>query len=151
MASLGDFFSNDRKNAFAEEAITVGAVVKIWLTSTTPPKEKRIIIVGTTATGDYLGVVLINSEINWNVHRNHDIIDFQYFLRSEDCEFLAHDSYADCLNLHSISRSIVLEEVSDDLQKALGRISDDLLAEILNRVKTSPTITPKQLKRFGLM
>ena len=150
MALLGDFFAGDQKNAFAEQAITIGSVVKVWLTWTTPPKEKRIIIVGTTATGDHLGIVLINSEINWDVNRDRDIIDFQYFIRAEDCEFLSHDSYADCLNLREISRQQVVGEVSDDLQKALGRVSDDLFAEILVRVKTSPTMTAKTRKRFGL-
>lgn len=151
MASLGDFFADNQKNAFAEQAVTIGSVVKVWLTWTTPPKEKRIIIVGTTATGDYLGVVLINSEINWNVNRNPDVIDFQYFLRAEDCEFLSHDSYADCLNLHEISRKQVVGEILDDLQKALGRVSDELFTEILTRVKTSPTMTQKARKRFGLI
>ena len=82
-----------------------------------PPKKKRIIVVGTTSTGDYLGVVLINSEINWNVHRNREIIDYQYFLRIEDCSFIDHDSYADCLNLHEIARSMVLAEVVNDLDR----------------------------------
>ena len=150
MASLGDFFSDDRKNAFVEQSITVGSVIKVWLTTTTPPKEKRIIVVGTTSTGDYLGVVLINSEINWNVHRNREIIDYQYFLRIEDCSFIDHDSYADCLNLHEIARSMVLAEVVNDLQKALGRVADDLFADILGRVKTSPAITPKTRKKYGL-
>ena len=151
MASLGEFFGDSHKDAFAQQAVTVGAVVKVWLTTTTPPKEKRIIIVGTTASGDYLGVVLINSNINWNVHRNRDIIDFQYFLRAEECGFLDHDSYADCLNLHEISRSRVVAEVLVDFQKALGQVDGDLYAEILARVKSSPAITQKTRKRFGLL
>ena len=151
MATLGDFFGDSHKDAFAEQAIRAGAVVKVWLTTTTPPKEKRIIIVGTTVSGDYLGVVLINSDINWNVHRNRDIIDFQYFLRAEECDFLDHDSYADCLNLHEISRSRVVAEVLGDFQKALGQVDDEVYAEMLTRVKSSPAITPKIRKRFGLI
>lgn len=151
MASLGDFFADDQKNEFANQLVRVGAVVKIWLTTTIPPKEKRVVIVGITATGDYLGVVLINTNINWNVHRNPDMYDYQYFLRGHDCDFLDHDSYADCLNMQELPRSYVVNTLQNDLQLALGDVPDDLLNELISRVKTSPAISMKIRRKYGLI
>ncbi len=150
MASLGDFFADSEKNKFADQAVKVRAVVKVMVSFTTPPKEKRIIIVGTTTAGDYLGVVLINSNINWNVHRNPDIFDYQLFLLADGCDFLEHDSYADCLNIQEIPRSYVVDKVLDDFQRALGDVPAEVFTEIINRLKTSPAIPPKILKKYGL-
>lgn len=157
MASLGDLLGDSQrdaiiqqKEALIQQSVKVGTVFKIWFTSTTPPKEKLIIIVGMTAKGDYLGVVLINTEINWNVHKDPDMYDHQFFIRAEDCRFLDHDSYVNCINIHEVAQSYLVGEVMKNSRKALGEVPSEILTEVITRVKSSPVITPKIRKRFGL-
>lgn len=151
MTLLGDFFGDSKKEEFAQQSVRIGSVVKLWMTDTTPPKEKRIVVVGTTVAGDYLGVVLINSEINWNVQRNPAMYDWQLFMQADECTFLDHDSYADCTQLREIPKSYIVGEVLNDMQRALGKVPDDLFNEIRTRVRNAPTISPKMRKRFGLI
>lgn len=45
---LGDFFPKDLQNARFNHKIEVGSVLKYFVEDTTPPKYKRMIVVGIT-------------------------------------------------------------------------------------------------------
>lgn len=60
MQNFSDFFPDELKEQIANNNLKVGAVLRIPVSFTTPPKVKRLVIVGFIA----LASVLINSEIN---------------------------------------------------------------------------------------
>ena len=64
MPHLGDFFTDEFKDNYANNSIIKGAVLKFYVTKTKPPKEKRFVVLGEDNDDNYLGVVFINSEIN---------------------------------------------------------------------------------------
>jgi len=100
MGSLGDFFSEEKKKEFAQGKIKAGTVIKTFVTNTVPPKIKRCLIIAQSSDNICVGVVLFNSEINWNVQRNMELASLQYMVRQdENSEILDKDSYVDCSQL----------------------------------------------------
>ncbi len=64
--SLGEFFPEAFKADYARRNLEVGSVLKLYVTDTKPPKEKRFIIVGKNIDG--LCLATVNSEINENIN-----------------------------------------------------------------------------------
>lgn len=151
MPSLGDFFSSDQRKESAERNVKVGSVIKAFVKNTTPPKEKRFIIIAENDDGRFLAVVFINSNINTNVHRTNQLLSLQYQILCGDNEFLERDSYIDCSDIFDYDRSQVIEWVTLNPPCKLGEVESSNLEQILQLVKSSPKISRKTLRQYGLL
>jgi uncharacterized protein YifN (PemK superfamily) len=130
--------------------LQVGKVLRCFIDFTTPPKEKRFIILGINEAQELLGVVFINSHINFNVMNTPTLTSLQYELKSSDNLFLTHDSFVNCAEIQKISQEKVKEFIQNDMQNILGEVKQQDLINIITLVQNAPTITPKTLKMFGL-
>ncbi len=148
--NLGELFPENMKSNFVNQNLQVGKVLKCFVEFTTPPKEKRFVILGVNEEKELLGVVLINSEINFNVMHTPILEGLQYELKSKNNDFLEHDSFIDCSQLHKISHERLKEVLQNDMQNILGEIKQQDLINVITLVQNAPTILPKTLKMFGL-
>lgn len=150
MANLGDFFPDKLKKNFAEQNITVGTVIKCFVRNTNPPKEKRFVVLGIDTNGNLIGVVYINSDINWKVIRTEELAQLQHFVTKENNDYLDWDSYIDCSDLFELSYEEVNTSIQNKPQNVLGTVDANDLKTIKEHVKKSPKIKPKLLKKYKL-
>ncbi len=150
MASLGDLLPEEFKKKFAAQNITVGTVIKCFVKNTNPPKEKRFVVLGIDSEGNLIGVVFINSDINWNVIRTQELAQLQHYVTKDENEYLDWDSYIDCSDLFELPYNDVYTSIQNKPQSVLGTVSSDDLKTIKEHIKKSPKIKPKLLKKYKL-
>ncbi len=135
-----DEFRNLFKNTgFAEREIKIGAVLKYWATETNPPKQKIRIVVGFSNDKVLVATLFINTEINPNVFPTEELRKLHLVFEKSRCEYLDHDSFVDCSQLHENPTVVSGEVANTDLEN------------IKNIIKNAATITPKQKKKFGFL
>ena len=150
MAGLGNFFPENLRNEHAKQTITIGSVIRCFVKNTKPPKEKRFVVLGIDKEGNLVGVVFINSEINWNVIRTAELAQLQHYIEKDENDFLDWDSYVDCSELFELPYNDVYKSICDKPQNVLGIVSESDLKAILENVKKSPKIKPKLLRKYSL-
>lgn len=148
--SFADLIPDELKAGFAERNVKIGSVIKAYVTDTNPPKEKRLVLVGVSFDKLHFASIFINTEINPKIFTSQELINLNYELNAEECDFLDYNSFADCSNLKSRSVSWLHDIVSADPSRILGSVSSDDLKEIRNRIKLAPTISKNNKRDFGL-
>lgn len=147
--SLSDFFPESCKEDFASRNLKVGCVLKLKVSDTNPPKEKRFIVVGITADSVRLATVFINSEINLTCLYTHELRELQHFFASSGREYLDHDSYVDCSKLFIRSKAEIFQAVIKRPESIIGHLSDEDLSAIRSKIISAKTIKGKDKKKFG--
>ena len=105
---------------------------------------KFFIILGFDNEGNVIGGLVINSNINYNLPTS--VTDYQLPVTVEQLSFLEHNSFINC------SRIIVAKRSKFNKNTYCGAISDaEMMKQIINTVKESPTISKKQLREFGII
>lgn len=151
MTSIGDLIGN-LADEIAQDAISVGDVHKIVFDESngiTPKdgettREKFFIVLGFDRSGNIIGGIVINSNINYNLPSS--VTDYQMPVSKAQLPFLHHNSFVNC------SRLIVAAREKFSRETYRGAIDDnELLASIIETVKESPTVNKKRLREFGLI
>ena len=107
-------------------------------------RTKYFVILGCDSENVYVGVTLINSEINKKMARI--ISQYQHCINSEKYDFLNGKSrYIDCYNIKSISKLRIIKEAS-----YIGYIEQDDLTQVCQLLRQSPVIDARTLQQFGL-
>ncbi|MXV14314.1 hypothetical protein [Hufsiella ginkgonis] len=150
MTSLADAFSNEERARFANDSLAIGVVIKIFVVDTTPPKEKRVIVMGESFDRLLVATVYINTELNENVFPTDELKSLNPQFLSENRDYLAHDSYVDCSNLHPIKKELLANIIAGDPSRVLGNLSGDDLKQLRSVIKSAKTIKPSLKKTFGL-
>ena len=153
--ALADLLGRDKnRDKLIRSSLEVGAVLKMKLTKKegiTPKngnsRDKYFIIIGFDDSGNAIGVLLINSVINANLPDEIKLL--HYPLKKDKYSFLSHNSHVDCSNIKPISNDVFFERFAGD--GSYGRIEEEDLELIIGAVKSSSTIEPKALKKFGLV
>lgn len=150
MSSLGDALSGDTHAKLTEGLLCPGTVIQCFIEITTPPKYKRVIIVGADADS-YVAIILVNSDINPNIHKPDRTLELQVPLKNDSQKtYLDHDSYADCSELYAWERPKIESKIHNSRSRVLGRLSEEDWSQIKQTLRDASTITPKMKKRFGL-
>lgn len=150
-ARLGEFFPAEFIARQADDCIRPGAVFRIYITTTTPPKIKRIVIVGVSQEEALIGHLLINSDGNWYQIDSDELRNLQIYLDSDSRDYLDHSSYLDCSSLFTLPMSTLKEHYLADPSILLGNLCPEDLAGAIEKTTSAPTITKKDKKKFGLV
>lgn len=150
MNLFADAFSDNQREEFAKRNLKIGAVIKVFVSETTPPKEKRLVLVGISYDQIYYASIFINSEVNPNIFPTESLKNLHIKLKSENRAYLDHDSFADCSQLVKRKADWLLEIISNDPSKIIGQLSEEDLKSLQLKIKTASTITPALKKMFGL-
>lgn len=151
MNRIGDF-AGDFADRFLRNNIKIGDVHMLILDRSNgiTPKDgketrsKFFIVLGFDRYGNVIGGLVINSNINYKLPSL--ITDYQLPVSVTQCPFLEHDSFVNC------SRLITAGRDKFGRNTFRGRITDsELMEQIVNTVKESPTANKKMLKDFGII
>jgi hypothetical protein len=149
--NLGDYFPQNIQDDYINRSLKVGAVLKMFVNDTLPPKEKRFIVIGFSNDNLSLASIYINSEINTCINWSDQLKSLQMELWSEGREYLKHRSYVDCSkfiprNLKEIET--VLKNRPDSI---IGEVSKNDLQLIMEKIKNASTISKKQKIKYGIL
>lgn len=156
MDSLGDMLPEKYKDALISSVVRKGSVYRMRLTrkeGVIPKKEgdtdrnKYFIILGFDDAGNAIGFVLINTLIHKGL--SIDLQRLQYPLYPQKYSFLKKIRYVDCSEIKSIQKDKFNSLFDSD--KEFGLIDEEDMELIIECVKNSPVVTPKILKRFGII
>lgn len=156
MDSIGDMLSKEHKEALINSVVKRGSVFRMKLTrdeGVIPKNEgdtdrnKYFIILGFDDSGSAIGFVLINTKIHRDL--SMDLQRLQYPIYPQKYSFLKKIRYVDCSEIKSIQRDKFNSLFS--AEKDFGLIDDQDMELIIECVKNSPVVTPKILKRFGII
>lgn len=152
MQKLGDFFPNPLQTQLIDHRLKIGAVIRRYETTTTPPKIKRSIIVGLNVDKVVLAYIFINSEVNPNLFPTQDLKDLHLALAAtNDRPYLSHNSFADCSQLHEENVESIKDLITNDAEAHLGELSENDLSTILTKIKTAKTISKNKKRKFNLL
>lgn len=147
--SLGDHFPDKFKASLVPRKLEVGMVLRLFVTDTNPPKEKRFIIVGKSADGICLATVYINSEINERVNWSQELKDQHLRLEKEGREYLTKSSYVNCSEFTVRTISLIEAAVRARPEAVIGDVSPEDWELIKQKIIDSPTIKGKHKKAYG--
>lgn len=151
MTKIGDLLG-DFADKFAQDNINIGDVHMLILDKSNgiTPKDgdetrnKYFVVLGFDKDGNVIGGLVINSGINYKLPSS--ITDYQLPVSVKQCPFLEHNSFVNC------SRLITANRNKFGRTTYRGEITDsELMEQIVNTVKESPTANKKQLKDFGII
>lgn len=108
--------------------------------------DKFLIIAGVADNRILVCSVMINSEINQYIRRRPRMLSCQVPLKSNDYEFLSHDSFANCAQ--PIKTKI--ESFMVDDMKYCGMLNETDLAQVQQRIIASGTLTVDEMNTFFL-
>lgn len=149
---FGDVFPENFRTTFFEQNLKRGAVFKIASTQTTPPKLKRIVILGIHQGLAVVGYLFINSEINENVFPTPYLKSLHLPLTATaDRQYVEHDSFLDCSHIYEQNLHDLKDKIMTTMDSYLGQIAASDLSQILHLVATARTISPKLKKRYGII
>lgn len=149
MQNFSDFFPDELKEQIANNNLKVGAVLRIPVSFTTPPKVKRLIIVGFDSQNIALASVLINSEINPNKFPTQRLKDLHLELDENNRDYLDHTSYVDCSQIREMEVTSIKSMLMDDPAICIGALDTTDLTNVIDKIKTAHTISNKVKKKFG--
>jgi hypothetical protein len=152
---LGDYFTDDqisKLNATLSN-LKKGTVIKMFIPTTKPPKEKCFIVVGANLSSISLATCYINSKINTNVLNTPELVQLQVVLSANNYDFLSHDSFVDCSQLNEVAYSTILDKLSDtEWRKEIivGQINETDLSIILDTIRNADTTDPIFLEKYNI-
>jgi len=144
--NLGEHFSEDDKNQFVERNLRPSHVIKLFCRTTTPPKEKRLVI---ASINPELLIFIINSEIPRFYEKKPYLKNQQIPLTKQKENFLDHDSWLDC---SEVFREFNIQKVKEillaDTSRVLGRLSDEVIAQLMDVVSESETLEQRHINQI---
>ena len=156
MASLSDMLSETDKSKLIASTIKVGSVYRMKLTAAEGviPKKKEdtsrnkyFVVIGIDKEGNGIGFVLINTEINPNLTEEVKLL--HYPILHKNYPFLENTNrFVDCNKIKRITREKFDSLFSVDSEA--GQLNEEDLNFIFCTIKESPTITTKELLKYGI-
>lgn len=151
VARLGNFFPQQYRSAYCDGAIRPGAVFRVFVNTTRPPKHKILVVVGLSGDRALVGCLFINSNLNLNINHSNELRNLHMYLESNGREYLEHDSFLDCSQLYEMVFSELHQALESNTEVLRGELSEEDLARAKQIAGAAQTITPKLKKRYGLV
>ena len=151
MTSLSDAFPDHERSRFAADSLRIGAVIKAFVRDTTPPKEKRLIIIGESLQDQTVASIYINTRLNERVFPTPYLQSLNPRFEAAGRPFLDHDSHIDCTELQIHHKTHLVDLVREDPTCLLGELADNDLQHLVQLLRSANTIKPSTKRKYGLM
>lgn len=148
--SLGDHFPNDLQDDYLKRSLKVGSVLKLFVNDTTPPKEKRFIVIGLSEDKLSLASLYINSEINTSINWSTEQQALQLEFTVNGREYLNRTSYIDCSKFNYRDTKEIEQAIEDRPDAIIGELDEQDLELIITTIRYAPTINGKHKKKYGI-
>jgi len=151
MQLLGDLFPDSLKEKLASNQLKVGSVLRYHVDNTTPPKIKRMVIVGFDREVVFFVYVFINSDINPNMFPTPVLRDLHIELDPKGRTYLDHNSFVDCSKIREDNVEYIKSLLTIDSNIHIGNLSEDDCSNVLEKIRTAKTISVAQKRKYGLL
>jgi hypothetical protein len=151
LASLGDYFSEEHRNAYSNRSLTIGTVIRSPVIDTTPPKYKFWIIIGLSGDGSELGIVYINTEPNGFIKRSPVLSNLQIKFQKDHRNLVDHDCYANCSEIKRKNAATIQQQLEANPSFVRGVLSPNELNTILAALRSATTISRRDKSRFNIL
>ena len=108
---------------------------------------KFFVVVGVTED-EVAGFFYINSRINTNVNTKEEQLRLQFPISKDDYDFLSHDSYISATNVVTLPRDVIVRSMQSGQTLIKGKLLDDHMNDILNKVRSSRLFSKITKDRF---
>lgn len=150
--SLGDSFPESIRSEFAKRNIDPGVALLIELPEFNLTYKKYVIFFSKNMMDvTKCGILVINSEINENVNRNH-------YLKSQhvsiDCarhDFLEIDSFIDCTRIQPHNLQKILDYIVENPDKLCGNVEQDIMTKVKIILTNSSLISNNDKRIYNLI
>lgn len=149
--SLGDFFSDDLKEEFAQRNIDLGNAILIKIPDFDINYDKFIVVVSKDQENVSLAFVVINSDTNVNVNYSPYLKSLQVGIDQQNHDFLERDSFVDCSKLREFPIQHVVDFLIEKPKRAVGNVSEDVLRSIHLTITTARTIERITKVKYGFI
>ncbi len=145
MAKMFDYLPDSLR----KDTVNIGDIFKCFI----PAANKHKLFTVVAFNGDdIVGSMLINSEVNKNVHRTEESLNHQLELLEVDYDFLSWNSHVDCTQLIGIMKNRILAEINSDVDsRYLGKLDLDDIQAIKRIVIKSRIISKKEKRVYGFI
>lgn len=154
MVLLKDLLSRESRDNLIR-SIDKGDVIRMKLTEAegiTPKnpgdtdRNKYFVVLGKTPDGNLIGFVVINTRVNDKL--SPKLKALHYPISSSKYPFLEINRYVFCGDLKEISLEVFAHRYKCE---SFGKIEDDDMDLIVEAVIQSGNVSPKRLRKFGLL
>jgi hypothetical protein len=143
MTQFADAFGPQAVRESMDRQLVPGCVVYIELRFATGPKSKYLVLAASSDTELFF---MVNTAVNQFVQNRPDLNKCQVVMDAAEHFFLDHDSTIACHEVYRLPRSKVLDELTADLGRLKGEISESVREQILAAVKAAVTLDPRTQK-----
>ncbi len=147
--SLGDYFPDAYRDDFLKNKIKAGTVIRLFDTTTIPPKKKFFIISAVCQEGISVATVFINTEINPNMFPTASLRALHFELHKISNDFLTYDSFVDCSKLTDRNFDWLHGQITNDPSIVVGEVNETVIGTMHAIITYAPTISIKQKRKYG--
>jgi len=157
MASLSEMLNETEKSNLIASSIKIGSVYRMKLTPAegVVPKNrndtsrnKYFVVIGFDKEGNAIGFVLINTNIHPQLTEGVKRLHYPIFYKNYP--FLGNTNrFVDCNKIKRITTEKFNQLFSPNSE--VGHLNEEDLMYIINTLKESPTITTKELIKYGII
>lgn len=151
MTGLGDLFPEKMREGFALRNLKPGAVIRMFVPDTTPPKIKLIIIVAIEDEHILAATLFINSEVNPDVISSPELQALQHKLFADKYDFLKHDSFIDCSALRERSINSLEQLMSTATDSFLGTLDETDFPAVKKLLISAKSIPVRLKKKYHFL
>jgi hypothetical protein len=145
---LGDSFPTNVREDFAKKHIKPGSVIFCLFNGTKEKKEKRFLVLGVSTDTERVGIVIFNT--NKPFKGNKNLESLQHHFKADGRLYLDNDCFLNCAHLEIISYKVLHAEIVKYPEHYLESLSQKEFDEICTIVANANTVSPKNVKEFGL-
>lgn len=139
MVNLGKCFPEEFVSQHIFDHFKVGSVIRVEVAFPDKTKPKYLVLVA-DSDAEYL-TFIINSETNPFIATKPALAQCQVTIDAINHPFLDYDSKIACHDVLVLKRSDVIKELKQDTSKIKGRVSENVLVEIISAVKFAKTLS----------
>ncbi|KRT17820.1 hypothetical protein ASU31_00545 [Pedobacter ginsenosidimutans] len=148
---FADAFSDSQKEDFARRNIDLGVALLVRIPDFAVNYEKYVIyIANDSLEAENCGLVVINSEINEHVNRSAYLISQHVMIDAARHEFLTHDSFVDCTQIHAHKIENIIAFIKDNPDHLCGNVHPDVLLSVFERLSASKVLSARDKQRYSL-
>jgi hypothetical protein len=144
---LGDSFPSIFKNSFAKQKLTPGSVIFCY--SNRAGKRKRFVIIGINSDKNLVAVLLFNSKKPFVGDKTLEPL--QIYFKSKGNPYLDNDCYLNCAHIERILYKSLFDDLVAYPEHFLDKMSQEDFDRICTIAVNTRIISPKNIKRFGLI
>jgi len=143
-SSVWSRLPREKRRLILDKQLKSGQILHLYCSFTNPPKNKFLLLLGSNSPN--FSFFVINSAINNFILHNNHLLECQVLIDKRNHPFLDHDSYLDCSKIYQIAIDSVKDQLVADSNPIKMSIRADIKRSILDAVRKSKTLTPKEKK-----